>query len=52
MEIVFYILVGLGILILLGKTLFAGFAILGSLISVLIPIAVICAVIYFITLIF
>jgi hypothetical protein len=52
MDIVFYILVGLGILILLGKTLFAGFAIIGGLISVLIPLAVICAIIYFLTLIF
>ncbi len=52
MEIIFYILVGLGIFLIAGKFLVASFAALTGLVTILIPIAVICAIIFLISFLF
>ncbi len=52
MEIIFYILVGLGLLLIAGKFLLASFAALAGLVTILIPIAVICAIIFLISFLF
>ncbi len=52
MEIIFYLLVGLGLLIIGGKFLIASFATLAGLIGILIPIALICAIIFLISFLF
>ena len=52
MEIIFYILVGLGLLIIFGKAIIALILGIGGILAIVIPIAIICAIIYVITLIF
>lgn len=52
MEIIFYILAGLGILLIAGKFFVASFTALAGLIGILIPIAVICAIIFLISFLF
>jgi len=48
MEILFYILVGIGLLVIFGKALLGVIIGIGGLIGLLVPIAVICAIIYII----
>ena len=50
MEI-FYILVVIGVIAIFWKAIIALFVALGGLLAVIIPVAIICAIIYFITLI-
>ena len=50
MEI-FYILVVIGVIAIFWKAIIALFIGLGGLLAVIIPVAIICAIIYFITLI-
>ena len=50
MEI-FYILVVIGVIAIFGKAIIALFVGLGGLLAAIIPIAIICAIIYFITLV-
>tara|TARA_Y100000031_G_scaffold153708_1_gene199574 strand:- start:3049 stop:3204 length:156 start_codon:yes stop_codon:yes gene_type:complete len=51
MEI-FYILVVIGLAAIFWKVIVALFAAMGGILSIVIPIAIICAIIYIITIIF
>ena len=52
MEIIFYILVGLGLLVIFGKAILGLFAALGGIIAIIVPIAIICAIIYLLSFLF
>ncbi len=51
MEIIFYILVGIGLLVIFGKVFLLTLASIGGIIGIIIPLAILCAIIYIIFLI-